>query len=504
MVHFFLFIPVRIDHTPLTHGAYSMNDSSLWRVRIILFLGFFIFSSVIPAHASQGIQPSSPSGRYIVVYKDSVVDPLEATRTLLAQQQAELLHSYGAGVKGFAAEIRNAATLRTIKNDPRVAFVTEDHPVQALDLAQNQSEPSAEWWWYPRYPWYPYPGYPTYPTYPRYPTPQPIPAPAPKPAPVPAPAPTPTPAPTPGQPSQELPLSLKRIGVNPSKHKGTGIGVAVLDTGIDLKHPDLAQNIVNGGKNCIDPSRSAQDDNGHGTHVAGTVAAVNNGIGVVGAASEARLIPVKILDSKGSGSWSSIICGVEWVIANAAQYNIKVVNMSLGGEGQEGDRNCGYSNNDVLHQTICRARDAGITFVVAAGNSNKHTKTFTPASYDDAVITVSALADSDGAIGSRGPSTSAGADDTFASFSNYGDAVDVGAPGVNIKSTALGGGYTTMSGTSMASPLVAGAVAAYLQANPGAKWTAVRDAFTRNGELLNAGHSDPSGRHQEPVAKMFF
>ncbi|RJQ35612.1 peptidase S8, partial [Candidatus Parcubacteria bacterium] len=134
-------------------------------------------------------------------------------------------------------------------------------------------------------------------------------------------------------------------------------------------------------------------------------------------------------------------------------------------------------------------------------NSNADATKSVPAAYDDAVITVSALADSDGKEGGLGSGTSYGADDTFASFSNWGTPVDIGAPGVSIYSTWLKKEYKTISGTSMASPHVAGAAALYIAANPGALWSDVRAALIGNGEATGAGHTDPSGKHPENVLR---
>ena len=175
--------------------------------------------------------------------------------------------------------------------------------------------------------------------------------------------------------------------------------------------------------------------------------------------------------------------------------------MSLGGGGVS-DNDCGNTNGDALHKAICKSRDAGVTYVVAAGNSGANASGFVPAAYDDAVITVSALADSDGQLGGVGSSTAYGADDTFASFSNFGNVVDLGAPGVSILSTWKGGLYNTISGTSMASPHVAGSAALYLAANPGSLWTQVRDGLKTLGELVGFGHTDPSGVHSEPVVRV--
>jgi subtilisin family serine protease len=229
---------------------------------------------------------------------------------------------------------------------------------------------------------------------------------------------------------------------------------------------------------------------------------LNNGIGVVGVAPEAKLWAVRVLDNSGSGTWSSVICGVDFVTSKAPKNggSITVANMSLGGTGAS-DNNCGNTNNDALHKAICRSRDAGVTYVVAASNESADANNSVPAAYDDAVITVSALADSDGQPGGLGVATPYGPDDTFAVFSNYGRIVDLGAPGVNIYSTWKNGAYKTISGTSMASPHVAGAAALYLKAHPGSTWTQVRDGLLAVAEKLGFGHIDSSGLHPEPVVQ---
>jgi subtilisin family serine protease len=300
--------------------------------------------------------------------------------------------------------------------------------------------------------------------------------------------------------AQTTPTGISRVQAPlNTTNKGTGVGVAVIDTGIDLAHADLKTNIV-ANKSCIRAKKNGNDDNGHGSHVSGTIAALDNGIGVVGAAPQAKLIAVKVLNSAGSGTWSSVICGIDWVTANTSQYNIKVANMSLGGGGTS-DNNCGNLNNDALHKAICNSTAAGVTYVVAAGNDGANASSFVPAAYDDTVITVSALADSNGQAGGLGAATSYGADDTFASFSNYGSTVDLGAPGVAIYSTWKSGSYKTISGTSMATPHVAGAAALYVASHPGAAWSQVRAGLQAIAESLNNGHTDPSGLHPEPVVQ---
>ena len=155
-----------------------------------------------------------------------------------------------------------------------------------------------------------------------------------------------------------------------------------------------------------------------------------------------------------------------------------------------------------MHKAICKSRDAGIVYAVAAGNETNSTNISVPASYNDTVITVSALSDSDGVPGGIGFPTYYGADDTFATFSNYGSEVDLSAPGVDIYSTYKGGGYATLSGTSMATPHVSGAIALYLKNNPTATWLQVRDGLKASAENLNFGHTDPSGLHPEPVIRV--
>ncbi len=240
------------------------------------------------------------------------------------------------------------------------------------------------------------------------------------------------------------------------------VDVAVIDTGADLTHPDLNINRA-GAKNCSTGAVNANDLNGHGTHVSGTIGALDNGAGVVGMAPGARIWPVKVLTDAGSGLNSDVICGIDYVTANAA--SIEVANMSLGGSGAD-DGNCGNTNNDAMHRAICASVAAGITYVVAAGNDSANASTSTPAAYDE-VVTVSALADFNGLPGGGAASTCrSDVDDTFASFSNFGADVDIIAPGVCINSTWMLGGYNTISGTSMASPHVAGGAALYKATHP--------------------------------------
>ena len=248
--------------------------------------------------------------------------------------------------------------------------------------------------------------------------------------------------------AQTLPTGIDRIDVDKNATaKIDGIDdrvnadVAVLDTGVG-PHTDL--NVV-GGKDCTGVGYY-RDDNGHGSHVAGTIGALDNGSGVVGVAPGARIWSVKVLDRTGSGLWSYIICGLDWVRANSG--TISVANMSLGGSGSAGT-SCSSSS---LRLAICNLTNAGVTVVAAAGNSSANVSGFVPASFPE-VIAVSALADFDGKPGGIGsPTCRAGIDDGLADFSNFGAGIAIAAPGVCILSTWLNNGYATISGTSMASP----------------------------------------------------
>ncbi|HSP40395.1 MAG TPA: S8 family serine peptidase, partial [Gillisia sp.] len=232
-----------------------------------------------------------------------------------------------------------------------------------------------------------------------------------------------------GSSTQETPYGILRVN---GVANYTGSNVAwVIDSGVDLTHPDLnvdgsrGYNAFTSGKD----GGSLNDGNGHGTHVAGTIAAINNNIGVIGVAPGATVIPVKVLDSRGSGSYSGVIAGVDHVGANGRSGD--VANMSLGGP-----------TSQALDDAVTSAASKGIKFVLAAGNESTHANNSSPARVNGAnIYTISAMNSSD----------------SWASFSNYGNPpVDYVAPGVSIKSTWKSGSYNTISGTSMASPHAAG------------------------------------------------
>ncbi|MCT8137836.1 S8 family peptidase [Anaerobacillus sp. CMMVII] len=229
--------------------------------------------------------------------------------------------------------------------------------------------------------------------------------------------------------SQTTPWGVSHIRAN-TVHSwgnyGSGVKVAVLDTGI-ATHTDLK---IAGGVSFISTESSYQDFNGHGTHVAGTVAALNNSYGVIGVAPSVNLYAVKVLDRNGSGSLSGIARGIEWAVTN----KMDVVNMSLGGS----------SGSSTLQQACDNAYNKGVLLVAAAGNTGANGIQY-PARYSS-VIAV-------GAVNSN---------NVRASFSTYGSQLELMAPGVNVQSTYLNGGYSSLNGTSMAAPHVA-AVAALVK-----------------------------------------
>src|SRR3990172_1094550 len=330
---------------------------------------------------------------------------------------AEIIHEYKYAIKGFAVKVQNDKVLEMIKkNNPSIVLIEPDYEVQTF-------------------------------------------------------------AP------QVLPNGINRVDADLSSiASGYGknlvdVDIAIIDTGINLSHPDL---YVYKQKTFVKRTSSANDDNGHGTHVAGTAAAKDDSNGVVGVAPGAKLWAVKVLDRTGSGSLSNVIKGIDYVTLNAEE--IEVANMSLGCE-------CSSTSLDLA---IAKSVAAGVTYVVAAGNSAKDAKTFSPANHPD-VIAVSAIADSDGKCGGVGPLTSYGKDDTLASFSNFGSVVDMAAPGVSIYSTYKNGGYATLSGTSMASPHVAGGAALFIASNPFSTPSDVKASLQSDGSTKSLTTCDGNG-----------
>ena len=226
--------------------------------------------------------------------------------------------------------------------------------------------------------------------------------------------------------SQGVSTGYSRAGgpvssINGSHPRAVNAGIAIIDTGIDFTHPELN---VYKQASFVPGTSTANDDNGHGTAVAGIVAAEGN-VGAIGIAPGARLWAIKVLDKSGTGSMSSIIEGIDYVTQNAGQ--IDAANLSFGCK----------CNSSALDTAINNSVAAGVTFVVAAGNAGEDSSLWSPASNPN-VISVAALADSDGKCGGLGPPTPYGPDDSLAIFSNFGTKVTIAAPGVNIHTTYIG------------------------------------------------------------------
>lgn len=381
---------------------------------------FVLLLSVIPT--ATAAQPGRE--RFIVVFRQDVGMPAAVAEELAQRANGQVGFVYEHVIKGFSIELP-APAAAALANDPRVAYVEADLPMQIA----SQSIPT-------------------------------------------------------GLP-RSFATSNGNLDIDGADDFRVDVDVAVLDTGIDLQHPDL--NIA-GGIDCTLRSgggpfatyycgtgNGGDDDHYHGTHVAGTIGAIDNGIGVVGVAPGARLWAVKVLNSQGSGYTSGIIAGIDWV---AARGDIEVINMSLGGSGV----------STAYKDAIDNAVSKGVVVVVAAGNSDADANNYSPA-YVPSAITVSALADFNGQPGGGAASTCrADVDDTLADFSNWGSAVDIAAPGVCILSTypIEQGSYGTISGTSMASPHVAGAAALLASRNNPNNATDVqniRNTLVNNGNL---------------------
>jgi subtilisin family serine protease len=279
--------------------------------------------------------------------------------------------------------------------------------------------------------------------------------------------------PPPPDPAQTLEWGVNRIDADLAwaTSRGTGVKVCVIDTGIDKDHPDLVANLKGGvnfvwQKGRLNPS-NWDDDDGHGTHVAGIIAAADNTIGVVGVAPEAWLYAAKVLNKQGSGYVSDVIAGINWAVNNGMQ----VANMSLG------------TSADIqsLHDACDTAYARGIVLVGAAGNSGDGDATTNEVEYPGAYSSVIAVAAADSA-------------DQVAAWSSSGPQVELAAPGVSIRSTYMGGGYKILSGTSMAAPHVSGTAGLVIKAVPGITAVGVRQRLDSTADdILAPGPDNLSG-----------
>jgi subtilisin family serine protease len=329
---------------------------------------------IIPGSYIVVLKPQSVGFRKEGSYQDNQASMRKSASSILAKYRISdqnLGAVYAAALDGFAVTL-DESQLELIRNDPSVSYVESD---RVMTIAQKGKPGGGG-----------------------------------------------------GSTDQETPWGITRVG---GAVNYTGTKVAwVIDTGIDLTHPDLNVSTTH-GFTAFTSGRDANlnDGNGHGSHVAGTIAAINNSIGVVGVAAGATVVPVKVLDSRGSGSYSGVIAGVDYVAATGSSGD--VANMSLGGPVSQ-----------ALDAAVLAASSEGIIFVIAAGNSSANANNYSPARVNGPNIYTISASDSN---------------DNFASFSNFGNPpIDYCAPGVSIKSTWMGGGYNTISGTSMAAPHAAG------------------------------------------------
>lgn len=329
--------------------------------------------------------------QYIVVFEDTnakgkVVSPERMRKAIFTDygiKSTAVANKYDVALKGFTAKL-DASTLAALKKDERVAYIEKDKiitlappcgtPVNPCDGGGGNDGG--------------------------------------------------------GSSGEVIPWGIQRVG-GPTASNGTAW---IIDTGIDLDHPDLNVDVERSAEfvSSGPGSKTVDDGNGHGTHVAGTIAAIDNDIDVVGVAAGATVVAVKVLNDRGSGSYSGVIAGIDYVAANASPGD--VANLSLGG---------GVS--DAVDDAVRNAADQGIYFAIAAGNSGDNANNYSPARVEyNNVWTVSATNEND----------------VFASFSNFSGPTDppieFAAPGVDILSLWLDGGTNTISGTSMASPHVAG------------------------------------------------
>jgi subtilisin family serine protease len=265
------------------------------------------------------------------------------------------------------------------------------------------------------------------------------------------------------QPAQQTPWGVTKVGAPLTGNVGAGIKVAVIDTGVDLDHPDLQANIK-GSVDFTGSRKGADDENGHGTHVAGTIGALNNSIGVVGVAPGAHLYAVRVLDRRGYGWWSDVAEGVSW--CGDAANGIDIANMSLGGP----------SAPSAVKDACDDAADT-VLLIAAAGNSgdgNTATSEVEYPAYYSSVVSVGATDSSD----------------ALASFSCTNSDVELSGPGVSVLSTYKGGAYATGSGTSMSAPHAAGVAALYWWAATSPSAGSVRSSLQTNARDLGPTGQD--------------
>ena len=316
------------------------------------------------------------AGSYICVFKPGAVASGNERAEAARAAGAGLKHVYSHSIHGFSASANSAAALQS--RNPKIAYCEQDQEVAAIqsggpfDFRVVGGKPA------------------------------------------------------PSQPPQTTSWGVTRV--KGGSGTGSGSGTAwVIDTGIDLDHPDLNVDVARSRN--FSTGASPDDGNGHGSHVAGIIGASDNSIGVVGVSPGATLVAVRVLNNAGSGTNSGVIAGVDYVAANGQ--NGDVANMSLGG-----------GPSAALDSAVIAAAATGVKFTLAAGNESDSANNHSPARANGPnVYTVSSFAQGD----------------NWSSFSNFGNPpIDYAEPGSSIRSTYKGGGYATLSGTSMAAPHLAG------------------------------------------------
>lgn len=373
----------------------------------LILLGTLFGSSITWAQPPEQVPGQAvieeAQGSYIFVFDPAQVGPNDVpglARGLAQEHGAGLRHTFSHALQGFSANISAKGAARLAENTPLIQYYEPNGVIWAVGKHPNGIDANAKGGG----------GGSTTP-----------------------------------EPPQVIPYGISRVGGFQDVN-GLDFHVWVIDSGIDLDHPDLN---VGSGASFISTrgKKTANDGNGHGTHVAGTIAAIDNDIDVVGVAAGAVVHPVRVLDNSNMGTVDGAVKGVDWVMANASPGDC--ANMSLTASGHW----------ESLHTAVTNAADSGIRFAISAGNNGSDANNREPAHVNHPnVYTVSAINSSD----------------VFASFSNWGNPpVDFAAPGVSVLSTQMGGGVTTKSGTSMAAPHVCGVLT--LVNTPGQDGNAIGD-----------------------------